>query len=196
MGRKSLAKKRTNQILDAFERCILKYGLEGTSMAQIAEEAGVKRPIIRHYIGNRDDVIVAMITRLMTSYEQEMAELFQWKQGDSWLPVLLDDLFAVDDHQEMNRNRVIGEVLVSGSERYPVAVGRFLSAYRQLIQQVADGLYQLYPHQTAIRCHETAYALFALASGHGDLYAVGIGDAYAIMARSVADRLIADLAQT
>lgn len=196
MGRKSLATERTNEILDAFERCILKYGLEGTSLSQIAEEAGVKRPIIRHYIGNRDDVIVAMITRVMQSYEQEMADLFYWKRGDSWLPVLLDDLFAAGNDREINHNRIIGEVLVSGAERYPTAVAQFLSVYRQLIQQVADGLHKLYPHQSANRCHETAYALFALASGHADISFAGIGAEYVHMARAVAERLIAELAQS
>ena len=65
MARPSLKEQRTQEILDAFERCLPRYGLEGTSLERVAEEAGVKRTIIRHYVGNRDQLLTALTARYL-----------------------------------------------------------------------------------------------------------------------------------
>ena len=65
MPRPSLKEQRTQEILDAFERCLPRYGLEGTSLEHVAEEAGVKRTIIRHYVGNRDQLLSALLARYL-----------------------------------------------------------------------------------------------------------------------------------
>ena len=61
MGRPSLASTRRPQILGAFEACVLRYGLEGSSLERIAQEAGVRRSLIRHYFGNRNELTQALI---------------------------------------------------------------------------------------------------------------------------------------
>ncbi len=63
MPRPSLKSQRTEEILDAFQRCIVKDGIQGASLERIAEEAGMGRTILRHYVGNRDDLIVALAER-------------------------------------------------------------------------------------------------------------------------------------
>ena len=72
MGRKSLSEERAKQIINAFATCILKYGLHDSSLERIAEEAGVKRSIIRHYIGNRNEVLKALVDRITCRYIQEL----------------------------------------------------------------------------------------------------------------------------
>ena len=71
MGRKSLASERTSQILDAFERCIVQYGLEGATLKRIAKEAGVKLSMIHHYIGNRDMLVKSMVKRFIDTYRHD-----------------------------------------------------------------------------------------------------------------------------
>ena len=61
MGRPSLANVRREQILDALERCLARDGLVGTTLEAVAEEAGVRRPVIRHYFGNRDELVAAVM---------------------------------------------------------------------------------------------------------------------------------------
>ena len=61
VGRRSLASTRRPQILRAFEACVLRYGLEGSSLERIAQEAGVRRSLIRHYFGNRNELTEALI---------------------------------------------------------------------------------------------------------------------------------------
>ena len=83
MGRKSLKEERSALILDAFGRCVARFGLEGTSLEQIATEAGVKRSLIRHYLGNRDDLILALATRVVARYRTMVAEMLAYmEQGD------------------------------------------------------------------------------------------------------------------
>ena len=41
MGRPNLTEVRTSEILDAFERCVARFGLEGSSLERVAEEAGI-----------------------------------------------------------------------------------------------------------------------------------------------------------
>lgn len=58
MGRPSVAVERRRQILEAAIRCIAAKGLAGTTLDGIAEEAGMARGHVRHFAGNRDDVLL------------------------------------------------------------------------------------------------------------------------------------------
>ena len=68
MARPSMAAQRIEEILDALEICILQNGIQASSLENIAETAGMKRTILRHYIGNRDDIICALSARLKDKY--------------------------------------------------------------------------------------------------------------------------------
>ena len=68
MGRPSLAEQRKEEILDAFGRCVAKFGLEGSSLEKIAEEAGMRRSILRHYLGNRDEMVIALAKKVIGEY--------------------------------------------------------------------------------------------------------------------------------
>ena len=63
MPRPAMKKERREQIMQAFERCVARYGLEGATLERIAEEAGLARALIRHNVGNREDLIAALIER-------------------------------------------------------------------------------------------------------------------------------------
>lgn len=51
------------QILDAAERVILRYGIAKTTMDDIGKEAGVSRPTVYRYFGDRDALLGALIER-------------------------------------------------------------------------------------------------------------------------------------
>ena len=77
MPRPSQKDERTEEILDAFERCLPRYGLEGTTLEQVAHEAGVQRTIIRHYIGNRDALWAALVTRYLKKSRSDLREFVE-----------------------------------------------------------------------------------------------------------------------
>jgi AcrR family transcriptional regulator len=61
-GRPSNRDERYAQVMQALVRCVARFGLEGASLTQIAAEAGLSRPLIRHHLGNREDMIAALQT--------------------------------------------------------------------------------------------------------------------------------------
>ena len=69
MPRPDLTEQRTAEILDAFERCIVRHGLDGSSLEKIGEEAGMKRPILRHYVGNREALVMALAERVIDAID-------------------------------------------------------------------------------------------------------------------------------
>lgn len=195
MGRKSMAAERREQILAAFERCIIKYGLEGATLERIANEAGVKRSIIRHYIGNREAVVTALVERVMVEYEQQLALLWRWVRQSHWMTRLLDDLFAEPTAQEAQRDRVLRELFVSGAEQYPEAKARFVTIYEQMIEQVAQALGQVYGESSAEKQQEVAYAIFALSNAANDLQSIGLNSSYRQLGRQAAQALLDGLKQ-
>ncbi len=118
MARPSLAPQRIEEILNALEVCILKYGIQATSLENIAETAGMKRTILRHYIGNRDDIICALSKRWRHKYSE------QWQQIVAWLPTknrseaMIEALFTVGSADRVNAT-IIGEAIFSEAKRLP-----------------------------------------------------------------------------
>ncbi|WP_133405790.1 TetR/AcrR family transcriptional regulator [Parashewanella tropica] len=116
MARPSMVEQRRTEILDALEECILKQGLQDTSLENIAETAGVKRTILRHYIGNRDQIIAALSERWRNIYSA------QWKEVISYLPethtvdALLAMLFDIGSEQD-NRDNIISDELFTEAKR-------------------------------------------------------------------------------
>ena len=194
MGRKSMALERREEILAAFERCIINYGLDGATLERIANEAGVQRSIIRHYIGNRDAVVTALVERVMLGYEAQLTLIWQWVRQDQWVTQLLDGLFADPTAQGAARDRVIREIFVSGEAQYTEAKMRFVAIYEQMIAKVAWALGQVYGGSSAEKCQEVAYAIFALSSAASDLQSIGLNPDYRLLARQSAEVLVAQLA--
>ena len=75
MGRPSVKEQRTEEILDAVRACVLEDGLPDTTMARIAERAGMQPSAINHFVGTRDEVIEATLARSTEYYEQLIDEL-------------------------------------------------------------------------------------------------------------------------
>ena len=64
-GRKSIAKERRAQILDAFHRCAVRCGLEKASLREVAEEAGLPVSNLHHYFKNRDEMVSELVKQIM-----------------------------------------------------------------------------------------------------------------------------------
>ena len=105
MPRPSMAAQRKEEILDALERCILNDSLDGTSLEKLAEEAKMKRSILRHYIGNRDDIVCALSARYRQHYSAQWESVMTWLPSSNRVKALLDTLF--DERNQDYIDRVI-----------------------------------------------------------------------------------------
>lgn len=75
MSRPSLKQQRSQQIIEAYETCVARYGVEGATLERIASKAGLARPLIRHNVGNRDDLMGALLKRFETKCKEDTQRL-------------------------------------------------------------------------------------------------------------------------
>jgi len=74
VGRRSLAKERTSQILHAYAVCIGRFGLEGATLERVSDESGLSRGHIRHYVGNRADMRRKLVQWVVDGVQEAAAE--------------------------------------------------------------------------------------------------------------------------
>ena len=177
MPRKSLAKERRAQLLDAFERCIVKNGLEGTSLEQVAEEAGMTRSIIRHYIGNRDALVNALIERIINTYAEQLTAAYDAIPQAEKVSATLRDLFATD--ADLNpRDKIIIDVLMTAKDRYPRAKKMLVQLFEAIQKSIAEDLKAAYPQASRAQCRCVAYALLCMSETHGSFMWLGMKPRY------------------
>ena len=161
MGRKSLAEERTNQIIDAFETCIVQHGLAGATLQRTAERAEVNLGMIYHYIGRREALLKKMVTRLIDRQKAEISELVTFVPPSKRLPVLLSAFFE----EEWDDASKIIEALMVESDRDPF-VRELLGEINQLyIDLWAEEVRQTHPNYSTARRLEIATVIMGLVYG-------------------------------
>lgn len=94
MPRPSLKDQRTEEILDAYLTCVARFGLEGATQERIAKLAGVKRPLLRHYLGNKDQMIAALTAHVIDGFAKSTKALDEALRGQKTPAELVELLFA------------------------------------------------------------------------------------------------------
>lgn len=93
-GRPSNRDERYAQVMQALTRTVARFGLEGASLSSIAKEAGMTRPLVRHHLGNRDEILTALQAYVLESFEQQTADLINRLPEKQPARALVDDLFS------------------------------------------------------------------------------------------------------
>ena len=172
MGRKSLRAERTVQILDAFERCIVKNGFQNTTLQDIADEAGVNRGILRHHIGNREDIVDAVIDRLDEKYDQTRFTFLKEQAANSRPRSLIEYFF--DLWFEFGRDDdTLFQELITASERDERLRAKLFASYQSLEASISDELVRSYPHVREEKCRTIAHSIMSLAFGHTTMVWLG-----------------------
>ena len=110
LARPSTKEKRRQEILDAFEVCVARYGIEGATLERIAETAQLARPLIRHNIGNRDDLIDVFLERFVESSKSKTREIEKYLPDRHKANALVAILF--DDTGTDNQSVLVASALV------------------------------------------------------------------------------------
>lgn len=192
MPRPSLKKIRTEEILDAFERCVVRLGLESSSLEAIADEAGMQRSILRHYIGNRDAIIAAMTDRLIGRYQNEIKYLFQALPITGRSDALIEFLFNDSDGETADQ-KAVAEALLSAAGRYPVIRERFSAWMTGFVDAIARVLAEDHPHAGQGECWTVAYGIVGLYFTNDAMAPLALPPRFNHAARASARRLIAGL---
>ena len=192
MGRKSLKEERSAMILDAFERCVSQYGLDGSSLERIAEEAGVKRSIIRHYLGNREDLILALTERVLLKYRKMTEDMLTLLTGKDCLQTLLDILFP-DVSQTTSQDIMIMESLIMASERDERVRGLMRDWMEEYVKQFASVIQQAHPQASKEKALTIAYGIIGIYHNHDSLLPLKLAPEYRTRARQSAELLFEGL---
>lgn len=116
MPRPSLKETRSEEILDAFMRCVARYGLDGSTLERISAEAGVGRPLLRHYLGNRDQMVAQLLDHVARKFEQLTLNVFNTLPPEGRLDALMTSLFERPGHSSENAS--VFQALVAASDRH------------------------------------------------------------------------------
>jgi AcrR family transcriptional regulator len=191
MARKDLTEERTEEILDAFARCMVKYGLDA-SLEQVAEEAGMTRSIIRHYIGNREEVVNRLIERISQEYLRELQEAGTHIPQAQMIEATLDYLFNTEPGYD-DYDKLIIDVMMTAKERYPQAKQSLIMMLDELVILFTKDLRLAYPQADEARCQQVAYSILCLAMSNESFLWMGMNQAYNIAVRSSAEALLKTL---
>ncbi|HBE69242.1 MAG TPA: TetR/AcrR family transcriptional regulator [Planctomycetaceae bacterium] len=195
LGRPSLAEARVAEILDAFERCIARFGIEGSSLERIAEEAGVKRSILRHYVGNRDDLVVALADRVTSQYKESLRTHLLSTPNMEPTDQLLAYLFPKQTVSTAESLLVV-ESLIAISASSPEIRSRMQDYVEYFVTESAALLKKSYPDATRKQCWSVAYGLISICFNHESLAPLQPPPKYSRAAKAAAEALVTTLAST
>ena len=177
MPRPSLKAERTEEILDAFERCILRDGIANTSLEQIAAEAKMKRSILRHYIGNRDQIILALYQRWHHQNQLLWQTLLNYLPEENRNEALIDMLFGERDPGYTDLI-MIGEALFSEARRIPKLRDRFEIWLDEFIAQLGQELQKGKPSAGEESCQHVAAGILSIYLLDESLIPIGLSAKY------------------
>jgi AcrR family transcriptional regulator len=156
----------------------------------VAEEAGVQRSIIRHYIGNRDDLVTAAVARIIADYRAELASAIESLPQAELIPALLDYLFIADSQSELGEYDTLINALWASHERDPQTRAALLSLHLEFERLIDDALTHAFPNAEPEARRGTAYAIMCLANDTWSMVSLGFPQTRFATARHSAEQLI------
>ncbi|BBH71428.1 hypothetical protein ACTI_81130 [Actinoplanes sp. OR16] len=189
MGRPSMAAERTEQIMQATARCLRKSGLAGTTLERVAEESGLSRSHVRHYVGNRDDLLRGFANWLYTGYEAEFIDKIAGAADREKLPIAMDYLFSTGFLPIGDDDTVIRELITAGITDESIR-GILQTRYTQAVQAVEEALAAEYPASSPGARRSVAYGLWCLALGNSTMAELQLPVASGGLIRTAAEGLL------
>lgn len=189
VGRPKVELERREQILAAFEACVIEYGLAKTTLQKVADKAGLPRSLVRYFVGNRAEMVQLLLDRMNEKADQSIAEQFP---KDPTLAELLDLIF--DGAFTDNTTNLIVDQLWELSRRDATVKQQLKQLYSSLKQRITaqmrkEGLPNPSRHTDIAQC------LIALGYGEACFEDLGMKTKRRNTSRVCADVLLAQLGE-
>jgi AcrR family transcriptional regulator len=191
MPRPSLADVRTEELLDAFARCVARFGLDGSTLERISEEAGVGRPLLRHYLGNRDQMVRLLFDHVMMKFSIETDQFFDTLPQRNRLRTLIDALFDGGGHD--SDNAPVYQALVVASGQYAGMAEKLLGFVTRFEQALVKELVAEFPMASLSECEVVASGVTAIYFNHDTALPLAPPSAWRARQKSSAEVLINSL---
>lgn len=163
MARPKKDMERKSQILDALERIVIRDGIAKLTLAKVAAEAGLPRPLLRYFAGNKSELILLLFDRMLERGEAKLAGLQEIKEGavkvDDILDLLFDGLMA-----DPELNAMVEQLwpYSAGDERIQT---RLRDLYHRVCQEIVAHMCAERPGLNEDDCFDRAYGVVAMAFG-------------------------------
>ncbi|WP_420334099.1 TetR/AcrR family transcriptional regulator [Roseibium sp.] len=188
MARPEIKDDRREQILDAFEQCVARYGLEGATLGKTAAFAGLARPLIRHNVGNKEDLQDALVQRFLQRSKAAMDELVACLPEENRLDTLLDILF---DPRGANPQLVLVFNALSAAAPGDPALAKQLQRWlTDFVTRLEAVLLQCCPRAPTALVEAVAAGLTGIYFNVEALYPIGLSERFAKSSRQAAKMLV------
>ncbi len=161
MARPSKKAERTEEILDAYERCVVRFGVEGATLQKVADECGLARPLLHHYVGNREDLLDALMARFAARSEAEDAELQRHLPATgrcrATIELLFDARYASSSHDIL-----LYQALMVAAQGRPALSDMLRRWYQSFVNDLSRELAAEYPRASADAVQAVATGIVAL----------------------------------
>lgn len=137
MGRKDKSDIRKPEILDHLRKVMEAEGIEGTTLAKVARSMGVNSGLLIHYFKSKEEMIVAMVDRLVDIYEEiYRRRLARLDNPEARLEKIMESLFRTDPM--MRENDSVFYACYVMSFRNPRIRSRFKHMFDRFRTRLAD----------------------------------------------------------
>ncbi|MFI0350239.1 TetR/AcrR family transcriptional regulator [Actinomadura sp. 9N407] len=191
MGRPSVAAERRQQILKAAARSVARHGLAGSTQERIAATAGMSRSHVRHYVGNRDQLIDALWDHVITPYLASLEAAIAGRDPAARLHALVDYLFG--PQMARNDDDAVIEAFITGAMHDVRLRGRVYDSYSRLEREIAATIRAAIPGCDSATSLRHAYALVCMAFGSSTLASLPFPASRHAGAKNLAAHMLATL---
>lgn len=191
MGRPSKKEERTEEILNAFYRCVAHYGLAGSTLERIADESGLKRSLVRHFVGNREALVTMLVDRVLEQSQQQWQQLLNSLSDTQPSASLLEGLFS--DRDNDGEFILVIESLIFAAGRDAQLQQRLQSWLQGFTDTVETLLRNEFNSAPDHQISAVAYGLISLYFNLDSLAPLGINHRYRAPARQAAQTLLNSL---
>ena len=171
MGRPPKFEERNEEIMQAFEACVLRKGLPATTLADVAEESGLPRSLVRYFMGNRDEMVDRLIERQM-QLAQSRLDAVRDEAGAMSVARLLDAFFEVV-FSDPRSNALMGELWYLARTDSHIRE-RLNGVYAYALGLLTEALAREMPEIAAAQREAAAFAVVSLALGETALNDFGL----------------------
>lgn len=191
-GRPSNRDERYEQVMHALVRTVARFGLEGASLSSIAKEAGMTRPLVRHHLGNRDEILTALQDYVLHSFEEQTVQMVDAlpheRAGYSLIEILFSPVASSDVELIMAFS-----ALTASSADDPALRKSCREVVLKFETAVADVLKADHPKASEQQIHDAAHQITALYFNVTSLSPLEMPDTWSKTAHRIALRIIEGL---
>ena len=192
MARPRMGDERRDQILEAFERCVIRKGLAKTTLADVADESGLPRSLVRYFVGNRADMVNLLIERMVERAEDGVARLRPKARAMTAFD-LVDCLFENTFANDIS-NSVVGELWYMAGRDKTIA-SRLAGMYDRIVEMICAQMKADEIGKAGKEREAAAFTILSLVYGQASLRELGMAGSGTTLPAQQAHALLMSLSK-